>query len=177
MPKKLFSLLLLCSLATPALGADDKIDPETYICAELVAASVDGAPPIYEGLQLDGYIAAQKGQPVADPEALAPLLLAVSDSCTAKPADKAKDHWQEIREDLVLMDDGKWRADTTTCGDYAADEDNGSGFIIWADAYYRGKSGKKTSILKDQATFDQFMKACKASPGRLLIDVIADNAK
>lgn len=177
MHRHVLTALFMFMIATPVLGADEKIDPETYICAELVAASVDGVPPIYEGLQLDGYVAAKNNLPVADPEALAPLLIAVSDSCTAKPGDKAIEHWKEIRENIVLQDEGSWRSDKTTCGDYYADEENGSGFIIWADAYNRGKTGKKESILKDQATFDHFLEVCKSSPGKLVIDVIAENAK
>lgn len=165
------------ALAAPAWAVDEKIDPTNYICAELVASSVDGVPPIYEGLQLDGYAAAKKNQPVADAEILQPLLLAVSDYCSARPADKALAHWQKMRENFAIEEDGPWRADKTTCGDYEANPDDGSGFIIWADAYYRGKSGKNTSVLADQKTLDNFLAVCKKNPKRLVLDVIAENGK
>ncbi|MDE7241435.1 MAG: hypothetical protein K2N62_06100, partial [Desulfovibrio sp.] len=74
MLKKLLPCCCALLLATTA-SAGDKIDPASYICAELVAATVSGEPPLFEGLQLDGYAAARAGAPVADPALLQPLLL------------------------------------------------------------------------------------------------------
>ena len=66
--RKLFKLCcLMLSLPVAAQAADEKIDPATYICAELVATGVSGQPPLFEGLQIDGYAAAALDKPVADP--------------------------------------------------------------------------------------------------------------
>lgn len=164
-------------LAVPAFAADEKIDPATYICAELVASSIDGQPPIYEGLQLDGYAAAKSGGVVADSETLNDMLLAVTDSCSPKPEEKALEHWQSLRENFPVPDDGPWRADKTLCSAYVANPDDASGFIIWLDAYNRGKTGKNASVFGDQATLDHFLEVCRRSPDRLIIDVLAENAK
>lgn len=168
--------ILLCA-ASVAHGADEKIDPAAYICAELVASNLDGQPPIYEGLQVDGYSAASDGRVAADSITLFPMLLAVSDSCAAEPTEKVLDHWKEARKTLPARDDGTWRADKTTCADYYANPDDGSGFVIWLDGYYRGKTGKTTSVFTDQATLDHFLEVCKANPARLMLDVLAENAK
>lgn len=177
MVKKTAIIIFIMALCSPVLAADEKIDPATYICAELMASNTDGAPPIYEGLQLDGYASAKENKVVADPEILAPLLLAISDSCAAVPTDKALEHWQKARKSYPLPEDGPLRADKTTCGDYVADPDNVSGFVIWLDAYYRGKNNKEESILTSQKIFDDFMAACKANPNKLMLDVIAEYAK
>lgn len=177
---KLMLFLAMLAIASPALATgneDEKIDPETFICAELVATSTDTTPPLFEGLQLDGYAAGLASQPIADAAIMEPLLLQVYDSCSAKPTEKAIDHWQALRKKQTLPDSGAWRADKTTCGDYAANEDDGSGFVIWLDGYQRAKTGKKASILKDQATLDHFLAVCKANPGRLMYDVMVENAK
>lgn len=181
---KIFScqkyLLLLCLplwTVYPAYAADEKIDPEDYICAELIASNVTGLPPIYEGLQLDGYVSAKNGNMVADPTTLPSMLIKVSDSCSAEPTDKAFQHWQEARKTIPVDDSGSWRADKTTCADYNANPDDGSGFVIWLDAWQRGKSGKKSSVLTDQETLDKFLAACKAQPKRLVKDVLAENAR
>lgn len=163
--------------AYAAFAADEKIDPETYICAELIASNVTGNPPIYEGLQLDGYASAKSGNLVADPTTLPDMLIRVSDACSAVPSEKALGHWMQARKSIPVDDSGPWRADKTTCADFAANEDDGSGFIIWLDAWQRGKSGKAASVLKDQPTLDNFLNACRKNPGRLVRDVLAENAR
>lgn len=176
---KLFFLTLMAviGLALTAQAADEKIDPQTYICAEIVAAAVDGAPPIFEGLQLDGYAAAKENRTVAHPQGIEQALLVVSDSCQAKPAEKALLHWQEARKLFPAPDASDWVADKTTCADYSANPDDGSGFIIWLDAYQRAKTGKTASVLKDQATLDHFLEVCAKNPQRLIYDVMVENAK
>lgn len=173
------ALMLVTALFTAqtALAANEKIDPPTYLCAELVASSVDGQPPLFEALQLDGYAAAKAGGITADPNSMEVLLIAVSDSCSAKPGDKALDHWQNARKKLPFLDDGAWRADKTTCADYQANQDDGSGFIIWLDGYQRAKTGKSASVFTDQATLDNFLSACAKNGQRLLYDVMVENAK
>lgn len=175
MPLPLFFFFV--SISGRASAADEKIDPPSYICAELVASSIDGQPPVYEGLQLDGYAAAKSGVTVADAETLPDMLIAVIDACSPKPGDKALERWREIREDYPVPDDGPWRADKTRCGDYAANPDDGSGFVIWLDAYNRGKTGKPESVFADQATLDRFLEVCKQNPDRLMLDVLAENAR
>lgn len=174
--KKLLPLIIL-AIAFPAFAADEKIDPPTYICAELIASSTTGQPPLYEALQLDGYNVALSGNTAADPNNLAEMLMIVSDSCNAKPTDKALEHWKQARKRIPADTSGTWRADKTTCADYFANPDDGSGFIIWLDAWQRGKSGKKTSVLTDQPTFDNFLETCKSHPDRLIKDVMADTGK
>lgn len=178
MKKILFFMLMLALLPINIANAEDeKIDPATYVCAEFVASTIDGNPPIFEGLQLDGYAAAQDGIDVADPENLQALILGVIDSCTPKPAEKALKHWRDLRKQYPYMENGEWRANKTTCGDYAANPDDGSGFVIWLDAYNRGKTGKGLSVFESQETLDHFLEACKKSPQRLMIDVLKENAK
>ena len=177
MLKKL--LLCCCALALTgtAASAEDKIDPATYICAELIAATTSGEPPLFEGLQLDGYAAAKAGAPVADPALLQPLLLEVYDTCQAVPADKVLPHWVEARKQKVAATDGPWRADKTTCKDYAANEEDGSGFVIWLDGYQRGKSGAPASALESNESLDAFLEACKKEPDALMLDVLAESVK
>lgn len=171
----LFVLALI--MAGSAQAADEKIDPTTYICAEIVASSVDGVPPIFEGLQLDGYAAAIANHTVADPQGLEQILIAVSDSCAAKPEEKALAHWQNARKLFPAGDEGKWRADKTTCGDYQSNPDDGSGFVIWLDGYQRAKTGKSASVFADQSTLDHFLEVCEKNPQRLMYDVMVENAK
>ena len=170
-------LALLSFPAATAFCADEKIDPNTYICAELIASAVDGAPPIYEGLQLDGFAAGKAGSPIADPELLQPLLLDVFDSCSAEPADKALAHWEKSRATYVVNSESPWRADKTTCADYAKNPDDGSGFVIWLDAYNRAKNSSNKSVLTDQETLEKFLDSCSRTPDKLVIDAIAVGGK
>lgn len=174
------TLLLSCCalvLAATCASAEEKIDPAGYICAELVASAVTGEPPLFEGLQLDGYAAGKAGQPVADAEVLAPLLLEVYDTCQAAPGDTVLPHWEKARKEKFVASDGPWRADKTTCKDYAANEEDGSGFIIWLDGYQRGKSGSRASALESNESLDAFLEACKGRPDALMIDVLAESVK
>lgn len=176
---KLVTILAAAALACAQMShaADEKIDPATYICAELVASAVDGQPPIFEALQLDGFAAGKSGNVVADPNALDALTRRVYDSCSAAPADTALSHWQEARKNLPFLDEGQWRADKTTCADYQANQDDGSGFVIWLDGYQRAKTGKNASVFTDQAALDNFLAICAKSPERLMYDVMTENAK
>lgn len=163
--------------AGSAWAANDKIDPKTFICAELVATSVDMEPPIFEGLQLDGYAAGLANKNIADPAAIQPLLLKVYDACSASPVDKALPYWQKMRENEPYAENGKWDASKITCGDYTANEDEGSGFVIWLDAWQRARTGKDASVFKDQATLDNFLDICRKNPQKLMYDVMVENAK
>lgn len=175
--KNMFLAVALILTASAVQAADEKIDPTNYICAEIVASAVDGVPPIYAALQLDGYAAGKANRAVADPQGLDQVLLMVSDSCAAKPADQVLDHWQTARKVFPAVEEGNWRADKTTCADYQANTDDGSGFVIWLDGYQRAKTGKPASVFTDQATFDHFMEECAKNPKRLMYDVMVENAK
>lgn len=174
------NLLLCCGallLAATTASAEEKIDPAAYICAELVAATTSGQPPLFEGLQLDGYAAARAGAPVADPSLLAPLLLEVYDTCEAAPADKVLPHWEKARKEKAVATEGPWRADRTTCKDYAADEEDGSGFVIWLDGYQRARSGHDASALESNESLEAFLDACRKQPDALMLDVLAKSVK
>lgn len=177
MKRALLPLMAALFMTSPLWAADEKIDPETYICAELVASQVDGEAPLFQGLQLDGYAAAKAARKTADPTTMGQMLLLVSDSCEAKPAEKALLHWQEARKEIPASTEGAWRADITTCADYNANPDDGSGFVIWLDGYWRGKTGRQQSIFSSQEVLDKFLEACKAAPQKLMLDVLAENAK
>lgn len=167
---------VLC-LAGYAYAADEKIDPPSYICAELIAANLDGQPPLYEGLQLDGYYSAKNGISAADAAILAPMLIEVSDSCASEPADKALVHWEMARKNHPADPDTIWKADKYTCEEYAANPDEGSGFVIWLDAFNRAKTGKTASVLSTQEAIDNFVQVCKSQPKRLMLDVINETAR
>lgn len=158
-------------------AANEKIDPKTYICAEILAANTTGEPPLFEGLQIDGYVARQNGEVVADPEIMESMLIEISDVCQAAPTDVVIDHWKKLRENHSVSADSPWRADKTTCGDYYANEDDGSGFLIWTDGWQRAKTGQDDSIFATQEILDKFLAACRNAPEKLVIDVITETLK
>ena len=86
-------------------------------------------------------------------------------------------HWNGSGKNLPIATEGPYRADKTTCGEYYADEDNGSGFLIWLDGWQRAKNGRQDSIFENQATLDRFLAACKNAPDKLIIDVIGETLK
>lgn len=172
----LLALMFSLCVAGGSWAADEKIDPADYICAELTAANTSGQPPIYEGLQIDGFYSAQMGIPYADPSILAPLLIEVSDSCSSQPADRVLSHWGKAREKLEAAE-GILNVKTYKCADYSANPDDGSGFVIWLDAYNRAEKGKKASVLSSQEAIDGFLEACKADPDKLMIEIIDKMAK
>ena len=110
-------LTLLLALPCAPQAANDKIDPATYICAELVTQPIsgDGEPPVFTALQIDGYASAKAGNVVADPDSLASILDQVYAVCQTKPADTVLSVWQEARKLLPAGTESPWRADKTTC--------------------------------------------------------------
>ena len=182
-------LCLSCFLLLPvaALAGNDKVDPASYICAELVSQPVtDGQPPVFTAMQMDGFAAAVLGNTVADPASLAPALETAYQICQTKPADKVLDIWKEVRKRMPAPakgesgDDGNktvWRADTAKCADYNANQEDGSGFAVWLDGYNRGKKGISASILNDDEVFQAFFAACAKKPEALMLDVLAETAR
>lgn len=171
----LAALVAALPLSAEAWGAQKSVGPD-YICAELVANAVSGQPPILEGLQMDGFAAAMSNENVADPLIIGPIAMRVYDACQARPTDKVLDHWREARKDEPAATDGPWRADKTTCGDYLANEDDGGGFIIWLDAWRRGKDKSDRSVLSGDDG-DRFVEFCKKNPGTLALDAMKETFK
>lgn len=180
--QKFFCLCCLCALlaAVPAAvwAANEKIDPDSYICAELVAlASTESSGPLFEALQLDGHAAAALGQDVAVPAALAPLAMQVVGICQAHPTEKVATIWQNVRKQAVLPKGGPWQAEQVLCKTYTDNPDEGSGFPIWLDGYNRQKSGTTHSILENNESFQAFLKACAQNPEARMLDVLREQAK
>ena len=176
--KKLLFCALLLSLPATAAARNDKIDPASFICAEFVAlAAVAQEPPLFEGLQIDGFAAAADGQTVASAGVMPALLASVNAVCGARPTDKVLSIWRKGRQSAGVPSDGPWRADKTTCRDYAENEDDGSGFVIWLDGYHRQKSGSGDSVLESDARLQDYLKACGRRPDALMLDVMRDFLK
>ncbi len=178
--KKIISLALLAAICLPCqpAAAADKINPATFICAELDALiSATNQAPIFEGLQLDGYAAAKDGVDAADPSVLGDILVEVAGQCATKPAEPIAPMWQKIRKAQQPDTTGPWNATKSTCKQFNKDRDNGEGFVVWLDGYNRQKTGKDASILGSQESYDAFFAACKANPDKLMLDVIRELAK
>jgi hypothetical protein len=157
--------------------ADELIDPDTFICAELVALTTSGLPPMFESLQMDGYTSAKRGNVIADPLILRDVLLDVMKACESRPATKVRAIWKETAESYTYDKDSRWKANTTTCAMYNDDEENGSGFVIWLDGYNRAKNDTEKSVLKDDDAIQGFLKACREKPESLVLDVLKESAK
>lgn len=170
---------LLLSLPSPLLAANEKIDPASYICAELVTEPMTdgGEPPVFAALQIDGYASAKAGNTVADAETLAVLLRQVYTICQSKPADKVLSIWQETRKTIPAATESRWQSDKTTCKDYAEDTENGSGFVIWLDGFHRGTKGSSESVLNDDDTLNAYLAACAKKPDTLMLEVMDSFAK
>ena len=180
MKKMLFSSALLASVVLvgqPAVAAD-KINPATYICAEFDALnSATNQPPIFEGLQIDGYAAAKDGVDAADPTVLGEILVDIAGQCANKPADNILPMWQKARKKQNPDKNGPWNATKSTCKQFNEDRDNGEGFVVWLDGYNRQKTGKDASVLGSQEIYDAYFAACKATPDKLMLDVMRELAK
>ena len=133
MKKVLVLCCLLMGLPVAAQAANDKVSPNSFICAELVTMPMTdgGQPPIFEALQIDGYVSAGAGDTAAHPDILASLLTGVYTYCQSHPTDKVADVWAKARKAQDIPEGDTWQADKTKCSDYNADPDNGSGFVIW----------------------------------------------
>lgn len=179
MKKVLVLCCLLLGLPVAAQADNDKIAPDTFICAELVTMPMTdgGQPPIFEALQIDGYASAGLGDTVAHPDILAPLLTEVYTYCQNHPTDKVADIWAKARKAQTMPEGDTWQADKTKCSDYNADPDNGSGFVIWLDGYNRGKNKTDASVLESDDTLKAFLGACAKQPDALMLDVMAKSAK
>jgi hypothetical protein len=180
-PMKKILLLALLLFALPAAAQDDneKIDVANYICAELITLPITtgGEAPVFTGLQIDGFVSANLGTKVADPVTLSSVLQEVFISCQLKPEKKVTEVWTEVRKKLPAATEGKWRADKTTCQDYADNPEDGSGFVIWLDGYNRAKSGKKASVLSSNESLKNYFEACAQKPNALMLDVMQESTR
>lgn len=183
--KTSISALLAVAVLTASLGVapafaaspNDKIDPPTYVCAELVAApGLSPEPPLFPALQLDGWASAEIGSDVASPDTVMLLVGQVYQMCLTKPADSAYAIWKKLRE-AGPEPLGTWNARKSTCRDYAENTEDGSGFIIWLDAYNRKAQGTKKSILKSDKDVQRFIDACLRSPDRTMLEVLREKAR
>ncbi|MDR3319809.1 MAG: hypothetical protein LBS77_02435 [Desulfovibrio sp.] len=176
MKKLLFIICITLALSTSAL-AGEKIDPSDFICAELVAMpTTTGEPSLFEALQIDGYASARLNNAVADPQIMAPLLEQVYVACQAATTEKVLTFWQKARETWPVAEDGPWKADKTTCGDYAANKEDGSGFVIWLDGYNRQKNSRTASVLESDDVLKIFLDNCEKQPKALMLDVMKGNS-
>lgn len=174
---KYASILLAAALLLPAnVLAGEKINPEDYICAEFLATGAMTEPPIFEGLQVDGYYSAANGQKVADPPLVGTVLEEVFMRCGEKPDAMVLPLWTEVRNAHPQPEGGQWQADKTRCRDYNQDPEDGSGFVIWLDGYQRRESGGNDSILESDAKANAYTGACKGKPDALMLDLIREYA-
>ena len=128
----IFCCIILYGLTLQAYAGSEKINPADYICAEYVATiSVEHAPPLFEGLQIDGYVAAKDGSTIAEPRILPPIMLEVYALCQSQPETLVLPLWQKVRSRITLPKYSEWQADKSTCEQYNLDPDDGSGFVIW----------------------------------------------
>ena len=170
--------LAAVGLALPAAvrAEDEKIDPTTYICAEyVVLASTQSAPPLFQSLQIDGFVSSNIGKTVADPRMVMSLMARTYAVCQRDPTAVAADVWQEMKLELSDPQDEHWKADATTCRQYNDNPDDGSGFVIWLDGYNRQYSVTKKSILGSDKDIQNFIDACKQRPDDRMIDVLRDS--
>ena len=162
-------ILLFALHVKQSFAGSDKINPKDYICAEYMATiSIEHAPPLFEGLQIDGFASAKEGTAIADSKILPPIMLEVYALCQSQPEVQVLGLWQKVRQRLPVPPSGKWNADKTKCEQYNKDPDDGSGFVIWLDGYIRGKDDSDKSILKSDIDLNNFIESCKKEPKKLM---------
>ena len=132
MKKWLLCCCLLLALPLAAQAEDEKIDPANYICAEFVAqGAVSQDPPVFQALQIDGYVSSNIGYTVADPQAINVLVPQAYLMCQEQPTAVVAEIWEPLKKKLPRPISGEWEADVTKCRAYNEHPENGSGFVIW----------------------------------------------
>ena len=172
-----FALVLLW-VPFAANAANDKIDPATYLCAELVSneATLRGELPVFEGLQIDGYVGAAIGNDMAAVDTVGMILQQAVIWCQDRPTDTVISVWEQMRVTGPAPREG-WQANKNTCADYALNPDDGSGFIIWLDGYNRRLSGTDRSVLNSDEDVQAFIDACMLNPKKTMLEVLQESAK
>lgn len=176
--KLLLSLVLVLSLPALARADNDLIQPDAYLCAELISEPgiMKGEPPLFQALQVDGWVSAEIGQNIASPDTVQVVLTQTYMWCQKNPDVKVMQPWKEMRSTGPKVE-GRWNAETSTCRDYALDPDDASGFIIWLDAWNRKTQNTAKSILKSDSDIQEFIDACMISPQKKMIDVLREHSK
>ena len=175
MKKWLLCCCLLLALPLAAQAEDEKIDPANYICAEFVAqGAVSQDPPVFQALQIDGYVSSNIGYTVADPQAINVLVPQAYLMCQEQPTAVVAEIWEPLKKKLPRPISGEWEADVTKCRAYNEHPENGSGFVIWLDAYNRQYNVTEKSILAKQETLDKFLAACAKNPDAFMVDVLQE---
>ncbi|HIW01187.1 MAG TPA: hypothetical protein H9894_08370 [Candidatus Desulfovibrio intestinipullorum] len=176
--KMLFAAFTLLCMPGFVMAANEKIDPATYLCAEYVSseAVLQGEPPLFEGLQIDGYASAAVNMDVASPDTLHILLGQAYMWCEKRPTDTVLSVWQQMRA-TGPVPIGEWNAKTSTCADFAMAQEDASGFIIWLDGYNRRLQNTTKSILNSDEDIQSFIDACLISPKRTMLEVLQEQAK
>lgn len=177
---KIATVLALVLMWAPlaANAANDKIDPATYLCAELVSneLALRGELPIFEGLQIDGYVGAKIDNDMAAVDTVNMILQQAVMWCQDRPTDTVISVWEQMRVTGPTPKEG-WLAKSSTCADYALNPDDASGFIIWLDGYNRKLSDTDKSILNTDEDVQAFIDACMISPKKTMLEVLQETAK
>lgn len=181
MKKQLAGALLGLALLVGqnALAADDneRINPD-YICAQYLAlASTSPEGPLFQALQIDGFVSAEQGTTWADPDTVKGLMRAVYGLCEEHATEPVAVHWEQVKRIIEDPVEKPWDADVTLCRQLNDNPDDGSGFIVWLDAYNRQYSVTKKSILDSDASIQKFINACKQRPDDRMLDVLRDTLK
>ncbi|GFH63215.1 MAG: conserved hypothetical protein [Candidatus Desulfovibrio kirbyi] len=177
--KKWFAAACLLGMLSLPVYADDKIDPNDFICAELMSLPLmDADPALFEVLQIDGYVSALLDKTDADAQRMLPLMQQVYNGCQSKPASTVLSLWQAAR--MAYPDspnNSAWKADKTTCADYSANEEDGSGFVIWLDGYNRQKNPQALSVLESDDALKAYLEACANRPESLMLEIMQEKTK
>lgn len=177
--KKFFAGALagLALLAGQPVLADDneRINPD-YICAQYLAlASTASSGPLFQALQIDGFVSAELGTTWADPDTIKGLMSIVYARCEKAPTEPVAVHWEQVKRIIEDPVEKPWDADVTLCSRLNEHPDDGSGFIVWLDAYNRQYSVTQKSILNSDKDIQNFIAACKKRPNDRMIDVLRDS--
>ncbi len=174
----LLALVFVLSFQGQSMAANDKIDPATYLCAEYLTneAVMQGQPPLFEGLQIDGYVSADVNMDIASPDTVHVLLGQVFLWCEKRPDAPVISVWKQMRA-TGPVPQGDWNAKKSTCADMALNIENASGFIIWLDGYNRRLQNTTKSILNSDADLQGYIDACMLSPSRTMLEVLQERAK
>lgn len=172
--KKIIGCLAILFFTTTAYAEEKKqIDPEDIICAELnTAMLIDNTPPLEIILQMDGYASAEHNIKIADKEVLNLIFLDVISQCKSKPEAKVLPIWSKAVQNYDRSEKSEWNVEKSTCKQYLENEDDGSNFAFWLDAY-NSKINKNTkSVLESPQSFERYFNTCKANPDKLMYEAM-----
>lgn len=173
MKKIILSLAILFSTTLAYADEKKQINPDDFICAELnTAVLVDNTPPIEVILQIDGYAAADQNLKIADKEVLNLIFVEINSLCQSKPEAKVLPMWINAVKKFNRSEKSEWHVETTTCKQYIDNEDDGSNFAFWLDAYNSKMNKNTKSILDNHQSFEKYFNSCKENPDKLMYDMM-----